>query len=185
MTDAWEMHPETGLNPGPVWRDRGAIIANLIRDKQALEARVGELELAAINLRDDYQGAHEALAESRAEAERLKRNWEQECGNVEASVARAEAAEAETRALRARMLGWRREWFPRVSITGMWVALDAALAASPAVEGSQIPTPPATAGTDATPEPTPAAEDDCAHWCEGADCHCMTPAAEPQAEGGA
>lgn len=113
--------------------------------------------------------ADEELAESRAEVERLRSQRDGWMATLEQMEADRDHAQAREVALRARILDWRRGWFPRVSITGMWDALDAALA-SPAV--------------DATPEPTPA--DGCA-VCRGRAVRCATcrlaPAAEPQAEG--
>ena len=49
---------------GPVWRDRGTIIANQ-------QARIAELEAACQGLRDDYQGALADAAGLRARMLRL------------------------------------------------------------------------------------------------------------------
>ena len=66
------MAPESPLDAthspehaGPVWRDRGTIIANQ-------QARIAELELACQRLRDDYQGALAERDEARAEVEGLR-----------------------------------------------------------------------------------------------------------------
>src|SRR5690349_21677688 len=76
MTDAWEMHQaETGLNPGPVWRDRGIIINTLTERNQALEERVAELEGSCQKLRDDYQGALARETALRARIEALTDSW--------------------------------------------------------------------------------------------------------------
>jgi len=65
------MAPESPLDAthspehaGPVWRDRGTIIANQ-------QARIAELELACQRLRDDYQGALADAAGLRARIEAL------------------------------------------------------------------------------------------------------------------
>ena len=84
--------PESTHTPGPVFRDRGVIIATLIADNERLkdardgwmatleewearaenaEARIAELELACQRLRDDTQGAHAERDQAKAEVRRL------------------------------------------------------------------------------------------------------------------
>jgi len=81
---------------GPVWRDRGTIIANQ-------QSRIAELEAACQRLRDDYQGALAEREEARAEVERLRDAAVVTPADMDATRNERDAAEADAAGLRARI----------------------------------------------------------------------------------